>query len=335
MNLRFCMPVALKTLQGNVLRGTHFKGLLRIITMAKTIKFNLICDGHPVRTVEDLQKNFSIEDVLAYYNNKLLHRWLKVRGYPQLNAVSDITSSDPSEIIRELIRIFEVVTDMNKADESIQMLKYLEERKERCAAYEQKNYKVEEVIKGYEKGYSLLVSGILTNPDNVSLIKANIAEIVANYAWILELDHRNLFYKLLGNSPLAIMCLLMNEQCRKYYLPVENVAEDGTKTLDTANNVDKSRMYEAITKKITDKSFLDSLGENIVSFSGETNSYWKDLEPNGRKFMIVSMDSGDYVRSTALNGGDLSCDDVKNKFVIVDGIDYKSNYKSHTVSTQL
>lgn len=299
--------------------------------MAKTIKFNLICDGHPVRTVEDLQNNFSIEDVLAYYNNKLLHRWLSVRGYPQLKAVSDITSSDPSEIIKELIRIFEVVTDMKKAEESIQMLKYLEERKEHCDAYEQKNYKVQEVIKGYEKGYSLLVSGILTNPDNVALIKANISEIVTNYAWILELDHRDFFYKLLVKSPLAVMCLLMNEQCRKYYLPVENVAEDGKKTLDTANNIDKSLMYDAIKELIANKSFLDILGENLISFSGETNSYWKDLEPKGKKFMIVRMSTGDYVRSAGENGGDLSCDDVKNKFVIIDGIDYKSNNSSHTL----
>lgn len=49
--------------------------------MAKTIKFNLICDEKPVRTVEDLQNNFSIEDVLDYYRNGLLTRWLKVRGY--------------------------------------------------------------------------------------------------------------------------------------------------------------------------------------------------------------------------------------------------------------
>ncbi len=299
--------------------------------MAKTIKFNLICDGHPVRTVEDLQQKFSIEDVLAYYNNRLLHRWLEVRGYPQLKAVSDITSSDPSEIIKELIRIFEVVADMNKVEERIQMLKYLEERKERCEAYEQKNYKVEEIIKDYEKGYYLLVSGILTNPDNVGLIKANIAEIVANYAWILELNHRELFYKLLASSPLAIMCLLMNEQCRKYYLPVESVSEDGKKTLDTANDVDKSRMYDAIKKKIADKTFLEALGENLVSFSGETNSYWKDLEPEDRKFMIVSMNSGDYVRAAGQNGGDLSCDDVKDKFVIVKGIDYKSNYSTHVL----
>lgn len=51
--------------------------------MAKTIKFNLICDDKPVRTIEDLQNNFSIEDVLSYYNNKLLQRWLEVRGYTE------------------------------------------------------------------------------------------------------------------------------------------------------------------------------------------------------------------------------------------------------------
>lgn len=51
--------------------------------MAKTIKFNLICDNTPVRTIEDLQNNFSIEDVLDYYRNGLLCRWLKVRGYDE------------------------------------------------------------------------------------------------------------------------------------------------------------------------------------------------------------------------------------------------------------
>ena len=48
--------------------------------MAKTIKFNLICDNTPVRTIEDLQNNFSIEDVLNYYYNGLLCRWLRRRA---------------------------------------------------------------------------------------------------------------------------------------------------------------------------------------------------------------------------------------------------------------
>ena len=59
--------------------------------MAKTIKFNLICDDKPVRTIEDLQENFSIEDVLKYYQNGLLLRWLEVRGYEaEYKKVSEI-----------------------------------------------------------------------------------------------------------------------------------------------------------------------------------------------------------------------------------------------------
>lgn len=49
--------------------------------MAKTIKFNLILDDKPVRTIEDLRENFSIEDILELYNNGLLQSWLEVRGY--------------------------------------------------------------------------------------------------------------------------------------------------------------------------------------------------------------------------------------------------------------
>lgn len=35
--------------------------------MAKTIKFNLICDEYPALTIEDLQNHFSVEDLLDYY----------------------------------------------------------------------------------------------------------------------------------------------------------------------------------------------------------------------------------------------------------------------------
>ena len=45
--------------------------------------------------------------------------------------------------------------------------------------------------------------------------------------------------------------------------------------------------------------------------------------------MIISMGSGDYVRAAGVSGGDLSCADVTNRFIIVDGIDYKSNNVLH------
>ena len=45
--------------------------------------------------------------------------------------------------------------------------------------------------------------------------------------------------------------------------------------------------------------------------------------------MIVSMEIGDFVRPAGKSGGDLTGSDIKNAFVILDGIDYKSNYSSH------
>lgn len=300
--------------------------------MAKTIKFNLICDEKPVRTIEDLQNNFSIEDVLAYYNNQLLHWWLRVRGYEQeLEAVSAIISTEPMEIVKELIRIFGVEVDEEKVEKNIYMLKYLDERKELCAIYEQEKYNTVHVIEDYEAGYRQLVEGILDNPTDAAKIKANIAEIVSNYEWILKLNHRDLFRTLIRKSVLAVMCLLMNEKSRSYYLPVEKTGEDGTVTLDTSNNDDKKAMFEQICQMIKESYFVSELEGNLVSFSGITDGYWKDLEPKGKQYMIISMGEGDYVRSAGRTGEDLSRADILNKFVIVDGIDYKSNSETRAL----
>lgn len=101
--------------------------------MAKTIKFNLILDNYPVRNLEGLREHFSIEDILKYYDNGLLVRWLNVRGYyKQCTAVEAIDKSgDRKEIIISLIKIFEVV-DLSIADieKAICILSYLDKEKE-------------------------------------------------------------------------------------------------------------------------------------------------------------------------------------------------------------
>lgn len=302
----------------------------RVIKVAKTIKFNLICDGKPVRTIEDLQNNFSVEDILAYYNNKLLHRWLSVRGYnSELKDVSAITSEDPMEIIKELIYIFGVVTDEKEVEKSIYIFKYLNERKELSVIYESKNYEVKNIIRDYEIRYCQLVEGIIENFNDMAVIKANIAEIVENYPWILKLDHRKLFYTFREKSALAVMCLLMNEKTRNYYLPVEIVAENGTVSYDTEKNIDKMTMFVYICQLIKQRDFAALLEGNLMTFSGITDGYWKDLEPKGKQYMIISMENGDFVRAAGYSGGALSSADILNKFVIVDGIDYKSNSSTH------
>lgn len=321
--------------------------------MAKTIKFNLICDDKPVRTIEDLQENFSIEDVLKYYQNGLLLRWLEVRGYEsEYKKVSDISEIEALEIVKELIKIFDVEAEEKKVEEGVYMLQFLEERKELCEAYKQDSFKAQGIIDDYQTGYKQLIDGIIENPNDVARIKANIAELMSGYKWAMDLNHRQLFWELKELSTLAIMCFLMNDEARKYYLPMPvrrdnasdadeeekkvNIAaafvkkeDDSTAvSYDTENNADKRNMYNAICSMLKSSDFISRLGDNLYVFAGVTDGYWKDLETKGKKYMIISMGSGDYVRSAGLQGGDLASTDIENKFVIVDGIDYKSNSSS-------
>lgn len=300
--------------------------------MAKTIKFNLICDDKPVRTIEDLQNNFSIEDVLEYYNNKLLHRWLEVRGYSyELEKISAITSEKPLEIIKELIIIFNIASNEKKIEEAVYMLEYLDEQKELYDIYRENNFKTNSVINDYQTGYKQLVDGILENPEDVARIKANIKKMVTNYKWVMDLNHRELFWKLEDKSVLAIMCLLMNEKSRDYYIPIISEETDQygntiqVRDIDDDENYDKMKMFDAIKKIIGSSDFEEKMGGNLQKYAGVTDGYWKDLEPKGKKYMIISMGYGDYVRAAGLKDGDLSSSDVTNSFVIIDGIDYKSS----------
>lgn len=324
--------------------------------MAKTIKFNLICDDKPVRTIEDLQENFSIEDVLKYYQNGLLLRWLGVRGYEaEYKKVSEIREIETLEIVKELIKIFDVEADEKKVEEGVYMLQFLEERKALCEAYKQDSFKAQGIIDDYQTGFKKLIDGIIENPNDVARIKANVAELMSGYKWAMDLNHRQLFWDLKDLSPLAIMCFLMNDEARKYYLPMpvkkDDTSNDGKEekkvnaavavaaafvkkeddsavTYDTENNADKRNMYIAICSMLKESDFVFRLGDNLHIFAGVTDGYWKDLETKGKKYMIISMGLGDFVRSAGLQGGDLASTDIENKFVIVDGIDYKSNSAS-------
>ena len=309
--------------------------------MAKTIKFNLICDGKPVRTIQDLQENFSIEDILAYYDNRLLHRWLETRGYvTELEKVSAISAKQSTEIIKELISIFHIEYEEKKAEEDIYILEFLNERKQLCALYEKENFNVKKIIDDYQTGYWQLLNILFDNLDDMAKIKAVLAEMVKNYLTMLELNHKELFWNLCREKAyLAIMCLLMNKDTRKYYMPE---SEEERKSVITATygitdwgilkvedkDADKKVMYKQICEFIVRRDFKESLGGNCSSHSGTTDGYWRDLEQKGKKYMIIGMGKGDYVRSAGKTGGDLSSEDIKNNFVIVDGIDYKSNSAS-------
>lgn len=301
--------------------------------MAKTIKFNLICDGNPVRTLEDLRNNFSVEDVLRYYENNLLHRWLGVRGYDnELKKLEAITQLDELSIVIALISIFEVEVDQSIIEKNLYILQYKKKQEVQLAAYEKQGYKAQEILNNYHDGYCQLVKEIIENKDNISKIKAVINEIDCNYSKLYELDSRNLFYILKEYAPMAVFVLLMNENMRKQYLPLEVTKEDGITYVDTSTDVDKNDMFKEITEMVAERKIPELsclLGENLKVFSGVTDGYWKDIEPKGKSYMILFMNNGNFVRNAGVPGEEMGFLDILDKFVIVDGIDYKSNNAKH------
>ena len=188
----------------------------------KTIKFNLICDDKSIRTIDDLQNNFVIDDIIEYYHNGLLQRWLRVRGYEkELESVNLINSNlSDGEIIKKLISVFNVEMEESKIEEGIYIWNFCKEREERQNQHKNIEHNREVILNEYSRGYCDLCYMIFENPDNAPIIKAAITDITNNYEWLFQLNHRDFFYQLLSKGhKLAILCLLTNEKARKYYLP--------------------------------------------------------------------------------------------------------------------
>ena len=297
--------------------------------MAKTIKFNLTCDGKPIRTLEDLRNNFSVEDVLSYYQNGLLQRWLDVRGFTdELNAVNAISSRDEIEIIKSLVKIFAITSDIQKIEQDTYIFTYSKQRQEWLRKYEALKNNEAMIIRHYHEGFEALIDRILDNKDNMPLIKAALQEIEANYFELFYTASSYVIWLFASKAPMAFYALMMNETLRKCYLP-DYEKNNIRRNCKPDNNISNGDLAGV---KLPDASDLtqtqEILGSNLKTFAGQTEGYWKDIEPRGKKFMILHMESGNFVRASGLTGRDLSADDVNYEFVILDGIDYKSNSKT-------
>jgi hypothetical protein len=120
--------------------------------MAKTIKFNLMLDGKPVRTIEELQENFNINDIIEFYQKGLLQKWLSVRGYIEYLEKVEAVSDKKSAII-ELIKIFEIEKSEKEINETVHSLEFCEERKHDMELWLKKDTKIKEIVADYHNGY--------------------------------------------------------------------------------------------------------------------------------------------------------------------------------------
>ena len=312
--------------------------------MAKTIKFNLICNDKSIRTIDDLQENFVIDDIIMYYRNGLLQRWLKVRGYEsELESVNLINSTiSDGEIIKELISVFNIEMDESKIKEGIYIWNFHKEREEQLNRYNKFKHSRNKTLYEYSKGYNDIINTILVNPDDAPLLKSKIREIISNYYWLFELKHREFFYRLLSaGHKLAILCLLMNEKARKLYLPIKTKDEKEQDILDinllSQSSKDKKAMFDEIIKiiKELENNKNETLNGNIKRNDKISEDHWTTLKKKGKKYMILSLMDKDRIRSVGdineygisrIHGKDCCFDfsAAENKFLLCDGIEYQT-----------
>ena len=293
--------------------------------MAKTIKFNLICDKYPARTIEDLQNHFSVEDMLEYYKNGLLAKWLDVRGFSrELEYVRMIRDRDPFRIIEELIRVFDIEEDEAKIRETISDLKLKKKREEATTSIRNKNNDENSILSNYHKRYTGLISGLLSAKDDVPVIKSHIRELADNYPEILKMVHMELFYMLYDKDLwLTIMHLLANEKTKDYFIPT---ADELIQASSSQQYKAKKDIFNLICKGIRSDEFESAMGEHLKTAGGCTYETWKNIESSGRNFMIIRMQTCQHVRTAGKRSEQLDYYDIANKFIVLDGIDYVGKY---------
>ena len=188
--------------------------------MAKTIKFNLILDNQPVRTIDELRENFSIEDMLKYFKNGFLLRWLKVRGYEEYQAVATIDSSSHNkDIVLALIDIFNIPdVDIADVEEVASMIEYQEQTTKLNEIYAENAFDKKQIIEDYHAGYDNLILHMEENSRNVGVLKADVLQIEKEYAKLFALNYYDLYYRLLRSAPKAISIMITKELFKKYWV---------------------------------------------------------------------------------------------------------------------
>lgn len=302
--------------------------------MAKTVKFNLRCNGNSVRTLSDLRENFVIEEVLDYFDSGLLLRWLEVREYEtEAEKLRELAvRGDSLSLIgkaEELIMLFGIESEESRIREAVIILQHRFERQEFLRSLQEHNYSVGKMLESIMQSYDRLIGEILERPGNLPLIKANIKTLAEEHMLIFTADYRNVFYTFRRRSLTALMCLLMNKDTRPFFVPEHDgswrsVPEYSSASYSDVPGGERANLYQELVRLLSDPRWYKEIEQNVSICSDKTGGYWKSIGDGSDKFMIISAGFEDAVRSADGSSGELSYEDIRCKFRILDGIEYRS-----------
>ena len=287
------------------------------LIMAKTIKFNLILDNYPVRNIEGMQEHFSIEDMLKYFKNGLLLRWLKVREYEkEYEKVTAIDKTlDNKSIMMELVKIFEIADlDEGEIEQAIGILTYLEEEKKLSARYEKNVLAKKQIIKDYHTGYAELVEHMEKNKDNMAILKADAIQMEKEYFELFKLNHFALYFRLVETAPKAVFAILTRDVFRNYWI-------DKGASRKVRDNVKFALLSKGRVKEV--------LGDDLKIVKRNTQAMWDPIERPEVKLMVLSIEPGTFIKNAGNFSEKLQNIDVNGKLLKFNGLEYQCNNEAY------
>ena len=289
--------------------------------MAKSIKFNLISNGHLIRTIEDLQEHFAPNDILDYYcgEDKLLLLWLKIRGFlDKYNEVSAIKATSRPEILKELVRIFGI--DMDEDDINNYFLTEEEKhhRNDIVASCDENK-----VVDHYFNVYKKQLEEFMKVENNKYERRQAFEKLGSEYRWAFELDFQNIIDSLLSQT----------EEIPDYYYPGSKFQKNNDSLVSQAiflismvsANPDCKKWIVDTDNKIDERlcTWLAKYANYNIYKDCETTDNQKLVEPSNKRCLVLFCSFYCMVKSA--DSEIWKYKDDAGKRVILDGLAIKKH----------
>ena len=171
-------------------------------------------DDCNVRSLEGLQEHFVIEDVLKYFEDGTLSRWLRVWGYKeQLAAVEAINKAlalDKKDIVLQLANIFGI-EDVDAADieKALSVFSYLDKKQKFQVTVQENALFKKQAVEEYLAGYEALIQHMIDKAKGFdknhidefcNLLKEDVRKLEQDYLPLVKLSLSELCFRFQGEK---------------------------------------------------------------------------------------------------------------------------------------
>jgi len=291
--------------------------------MAKEIKFNLIIDGQAVRDIEGLKNSFNLDDILKYFKNGILERWLKVRNLDlYLNRLKTIDKTkNIVEIAKNILQVFEM---KNIGDEVIYHIEFLKNRETDLDRISKTEIKTKSILENYHKRYKTLKENIDDSSNNLQYLKEAVNEIEREFYPLFKLEYTELLNRYLKDNILMMVAILMNRKLRKYILDNRDIRLKLSSIISIRDEMIKNvySQYKSF------RGLEPKLKDSVIIYKGDSSQKWINLETED--ILILQSNAGTKLRDIYNSEKEIS--HIYAKGLIMQGLEFQSFKETHFVA---